>query len=241
MSTNQPVIVTSVNTLGVAIADFDLVNFTVTVRETGETKAIAKTALSETVSKIDEVLAELESSGVSIDHDRLTRKNSISTDYKQVEKNWVPSGYVTTHTLCFQSSSVDEASVIFDKFSSIEKVVVGSPDFKIRDLTALHAAGREDAFAKAMALFHAECKTVGRDPASLKMLSHSFNYSDRHSGGGRPAVARSYMMAAHTESIRAAPEPIAIEAGKAEVCVNVRLDFVENPNYVVNFCGTKVP
>jgi len=240
MSTNQPVIITSINTQGVAIADFDLVNFTATVRETGETKDLVKKSLSETVNKLDAVLAELESSGVTIDRERLTRKNSISTDYKQVKKNWVASGYVATHTLCFQSSSVDEVSVIFDKLSSIEKVVVGSPEFKIRDLTALHAAGREDAFAKAMALFNAECKTVGRDPASLKLLSFNFHYNDRHSGNSRPMMARSYGLASNQEFL-AAPEPIAIEAGKAEVYVDVALTFGENPNYVVNFCGTQVP
>lgn len=233
MST-EPVIVTSVNVQGVAIADFDLVNFTVSVRETGETKELAKKALSEAVVNVEATLAALEASGVSVDHDRLTRNTSIATDYKTVKKNWVPNGYAATYTLRFQSSSVDEVSVIFDKLSSVEKAQVSSPDFKIRDLSALHAAGREDAFAKAMALFNAECKTVGRDPASLRLLSHTFHYSDRHSGGGRPmrAVAASY--SAGMEAMGGgAPEPVAIEAGKAEVYVNVALNFVENPTYVV--------
>lgn len=217
---------TAVNATGVAIADYDTALFTVTVEGRGKTGPKAKDAARTTINGLTACLAALEKEGVQIAKDEMTTDLTVGEEktYDRNSGQQKSAGYLATYSLQFKTESVDRASEIFDKLSSVEGAQVQSPDFRVKDIAALQKEALKDAKAKADRKFQDECEILGLDKSNYELVTYQARYDESESAGARPMRAMAAM--ASPESVGGGgPPPVDIKAGKATIRVTLTLTY----------------
>jgi uncharacterized protein YggE len=225
-------IVTNVNVAGVALADYDLAQFTVVVQSEGKTGPEAKEKLGKAVHALDEMIRVLtEKDGVKIEAE--TRKggtrtapNRVWNDKKEKQET---RGYTATYTLNFTVTNVDLVSVAHDRLSSlpIDGLAVEEPEFKVRNLDGLHKEALKNAFARASVRFANECDVLGKVHQNYEVSAWSVRYDESQGRRRDHAESRGYAMAqaAPMAKTLGGGSPIKIEAGEAEVVANLNVTF----------------
>lgn len=217
---------TSVSALGVAAADYDTAIFTVTVEGRGKNGSAAKEAARPAIDALNACLKALEKSGVSVARDELTADLSVGVEqeYDHSARRNKRIGYLATYALSFKSETVDRASEVFDKLSSIEGCEVQSPDFRVKDIAGLQKEAFKDAFAKVERRFADECEALGLKRGEYALASYQTRYDDSESAGPRPMRAMAAMASA--ESVGGGgPPPVDIKAGKSTIKVTLTASF----------------
>lgn len=223
-------VVSSVCVNGLAVADYDLVNFSLTTSADGATSAKAKDDLRKVVNDIQGCLDYLRlKEDVQVEPNRMKASMNVNVNYEwNAKKNrHEKKGFRAAYSLGFQTSAVDKASIILDALTTLDEVNVSQPSFKLRDLDELHKQGFKDAFERATARFNNECSTLGKNPDKFEVLNWSVRYSEQESGGRRvgATMLRAQAVPMSEAYGGVAPDPISIESGKAEVYVTLTLNY----------------
>ncbi|HTK04444.1 MAG TPA: SIMPL domain-containing protein [Candidatus Eisenbacteria bacterium] len=217
---------TSVSALGVALADYDTAIFSITVEGRGKNGPAAKTAARPAIDALNACLKALEKDGVAIARDELTADLSVGVEqeYDHSARRNKRIGYLATYALSFKSESVDRASEVFDKLSSIEGCEVQSPDFRVKDIQGLQKSAFADAWAKVQQRFSDECESLGLKRGDYALATYQTRYDESESAGPRPMRAMAAMASA--ESVGGGgPPPVDIKAGKSTVKVTLTATF----------------
>lgn len=217
---------TSVSALGVALADYDTAIFSITVEGRGEDGPAAKEDARPAIDALNACLKDLESAGVSVNREELTADYSVGVEqeYDHDARRNKSIGYLASYTLSFRSESVDRASEVFDKLSSIEGCQVASPDFRVKDIQGLQKAAFTDAWAKVQKRFSDECEALGLKRGDYALATYQTRYDESESAGPRPMRAMAAMASA--ESVGGGgPPPVDIKAGKSTVKVTLTASF----------------
>lgn len=213
---------TSVSALGVALADYDTAIFSLSVEGRGKSGPKAKDAARPAINALNAALKALEKEGVAIDRDALTTELSVNpeTEYDRQNNRQKRVGYLATYALSFKTETVDRASEIFDRLSSIEGVQADSPDFRVKDAAALQKAAFADAKAKIDRRFADECEALGITASDCALASYQTRYDESESAGARPMRAMAMAASAAPDSA-----PVEIKAGKACIKVTVTATY----------------
>lgn len=226
MSTQQTL--TSVSDIGVAETDYDVVRFSVTVEGKGKTGPAAKEAARAGIDATRAAITALEADGVKIDKDKLRATISVDVHqkYDRQSGEQKKDGYQATWTCTFSSTSVDRASEIQDKLTSVPDAQVAAPDFKVLDIAALERDALEDAKKKVDRRFTDQCAVLGIREADCSLASFDARYDRSESAGARPMRASLALMSATNESAGGGgPPPVEIKAGKAQIKVTLTVTY----------------
>lgn len=222
MSTQQAL--TNVFATGVAEADYDVVRFSVTIEGKGKTGPAAKENARAGIDATTATIRALEADGINVDRDRLKSSLSVNAHqkYDRASGEHKKDGYLATYTVTFSSTSVDKASDIQDRLTSIADAQVAPPDFKILDLAGLQRKALIDAKAKVDRRFDDQCAVLGIRESDCSLASYDVRYDDSESAGARPMRAA---MAMSPESVGGGPPPVEIKAGKARVKATLTISY----------------
>ncbi len=216
---------TSVSDTGVAEADYDVVRFSVTIEGKGKTGPAAKENARAGIDATTATIKALEADGVNVDRDRLKASLSVNAHqkYDRQSGEHKKDGYLATYTVTFSSTSVDKASDIQDKLTSIPDAQVAPPDFKILDLAGLQRKALIDAKAKVDRRFDDQCAVLGVRETDCALASWDVRYDDSESAGARPMRAAMAMESVAHDG--GGPPPVEIKAGKARVKATLTITY----------------
>ncbi len=222
MTTPNPL--TTVDATGVAKAKYDTVAFRITVTGAGKNTKKAKADARPAIDAVNAEIARFERDGVKIDKARRTTTCDVNVTQhydNQTNKN-VSTGYAATYVISFSTSDVDRASEIQDALSSVNLAEVATPQYKLQNITPLHAAALADAKAKLDAKFASQCAVLGLDRGSYELSSYEVRQNNRESAGNQPM-----RLAAMSASGGGAPPPVELHAGEARVEVTLCVTYVK--------------
>jgi uncharacterized protein YggE len=225
MTTQQAL--TNVSAVGVAEADYDVVRFCVTIEGKGKTGPAAKEDARKGIDATTAAIKALEDDGINVDRDRLKASLSVNAHqkYDRASGEHKKDGYLATYTVTFSSTSVDKASDIQDRLTSIADAQVAAPDFKILDLAGLQRKALIDAKAKVDQRFDDQCAVLGIRETDCSLASYDVRYDDSESAGARPMRALALMSASHESVGGGGPPPVEIKAGKARVKATLTVSY----------------
>lgn len=226
-------VVTTVNVSGVALAEYDLSVFGLTIQSDGKTGPEAKEKLVKSVSTVDTCLKSLRDEGVNVEDATLRKSVRVSpiqvwNDKKEKHEN---RGYRATYTLGFTVTNVDTTSTVHDRLSSlnVDGLTVNDPDFKVKNLDGLHKEALKNAFERASVRFENECAVLGKTANNYEVSAWNVRYDEsqgRRRDNAGPmrsfaAAGGSPMMATKAMS----PISIEIDAGEAEVVATLNVTY----------------
>lgn len=216
---------TNVQDTGVAEADYDVVRFSVTIEGKGKTGPAAKEDARKGIDATTATIKALEADGINVDRDRLRATLSVDVHQKYDRQSGENKrdGYLAKYHVTFSSTSVDRASDIQDRLTSIPDAQVAAPDFKILDLAGLERDALEDAKKKVDRRFADQCAVLGIRETDCSLASYDARYDNSESAGARPMrAAMALESVAHDGG---GPPPIEIKAGKARVKVTLTVSY----------------
>jgi uncharacterized protein YggE len=227
MSHESDVVATNVRAVGVALADYDVAVFSMSVNAEGKTAVEAKETLKERSAKLSAVLDKLVAEGLVITSDTLKANSSVhqTQAYNNKKNKYEITGFSATYAVTFHTSSMDMVSKVYDALSSLEHIQLAAPAFKLSKLENLHKEALKDAFVKAEERFGMECEVLGLLPSNFKIHSWNVRYSENElarrtasrAGGGAPiAVAAVAQSAGDLDD-----EGLELVAGKATILVTL--------------------
>jgi uncharacterized protein YggE len=231
MSSSTPQTLRTVTATGVALAKFDTVKFKVEIETKGKTGQSAEDKARPIIAAVIAAVAKLETSGVRVDRDDLkaTTKTDLLKRYDQASGSQKPDGYQCTYTLSFRCPDVDRASEIHHALSAVDGAQAASPDFKLKDLAALHKKALKDAKAKADERFANECEILGLDGSDYALANYKVDYDDSESAGARPMRAAMSMESVQHDAPAGGAAPIEIHAGQAKVKATLSIAYAAKP------------
>lgn len=214
--------VRSVEATGLVKAEFDWVAFSITIRGNGDDSPSAKADARKAVDATKAVIDALEKQhGVTIDPDSM--RLSFSVEPKQSygsNGEQVHDGYAATYDIAFRTKDLSQASLIMDKLTEVKNVQVDAPRFHHDNPDAVYGQALAAARREVENKFAEECAVLGLNPEHFHLVS--WEVRDGQRGGMR---GKAQAIATAAISMASAPEPVQLEAGKAEISVHLTMNF----------------
>lgn len=224
---NSPYILTSTEAVGVAIADYDRVDFTVVLTKQGGTGEEAKQLLDAVVSNLHLFMITLVQDGVSLERVVERQRTAVNWAYDNRRNERVMNGYVATHTISFQISDVDTTAKVYDCLARLDSAQVDyKPKLEHENLVRLQNDAFKDAYARAVDRVKAELAFIftvdGPVATGVVVGSYIPRYDDSLSAGRQP---KAMAFRAVAQSAEASSENDEIHLGKAEVKCHLQVNW----------------
>lgn len=175
--------VSSTRSQGVAMADYDVASFHVSVSEKANNSAFAKTLLKSSVDLVVKKLEELKEKGLTYREGSYKTSSFVGPDYEYNKKTGGHEvvGRKATWTVSFQTSNMEMVNEVYDVLSSLElnDIQVSSPAFKIDNLKPLHKEALKNAWNNVKERFASECEILGLKPEHYEILTWNVHYDER--------------------------------------------------------------
>lgn len=193
MSDKSPHIVTKTTETGVAISDYDRVDFLLAFAAQGASADDAKKRLDPMVVAFKHVVETLRCEDIGFD--KLAERPNVvrNYEYDRATQRNVENGFTASHTASFQIASVDKVAAVYDRLAALDGVgrVSYEPKLEHENLIRLQADAFDDAFARAVARTKRELATVwamATDDQMIGLQPASFDkeYDDSLSAGRSP-------------------------------------------------------
>jgi uncharacterized protein YggE len=240
---------TTVAAQGTASTKFNLVTFSVSLSEDGQTVPNAKTKLSRAVEGLNEALAATKQA-LNLEFVKNSVRESSQTnekwEYVGKENRRELRGYTMTYSLSFDIDDLDQVSKVYDALTSIPKISVHQPAFSLKNRDRLNKRALKVAWKKVEERIAMECETLGLNKDDLEVSNWETSYSDSQRSdrvakgatayaasmrvaGGAPGSARNSANSADMDIVESAAAPqepaIGFTVGLASVTVNLEVGY----------------
>lgn len=213
--------VRTVQAIGLVKTDFDWVAFSITIRGHGSNSPEAKKDARPHVDAIQKTVEQLKKEhGVTIDPESFRLSFSVDPKVNYDRGQQTHDGYVATYDISFRTADLDKASIIMDLLTEVEKAQVDAPNFHHDNPESVYADAVQNARRNAERKFAEECNALGLSSDDFELVCWNIHEGAR---GGMHGKAQAIATAAMT--VEAAPEPVELEAGKAEISVTLSMSY----------------
>lgn len=223
--TNTQFAVSQSRANGVAMADYDVAVFQVTVTERGKNAVLAKESLKESIAKVLDVITALKEKGLTFRDDSYKTSSSVQphTIYDSKKSEWKMSGQKAVWGVTFQTANMDLVNDVYDELTSVEltEIYVAPPAFKVIKIDDLQKSALEDAWAKVKDQFAAECRVFGLAVSDYEVYTWNIHYDNNESADPRR------MMMAQAAPMGGADESIDLNPGKSVINVNLTVNWAK--------------
>jgi len=233
---------TTVAAQGTAETKFDLVTFSVHLNEEAQTVPSAKSKLTKAVEALNKSLEDVKKA-LNLEFVKNSVRTSSSTNehWEYVGKNNKRElqGYTMQYSMFFDINDLDKVNQVYDALTSIPKIQVNAPVFRLKNKDRLNKRALKSAWFKVEERFAMECEILGLSKDAFEVSNWETSYSDSQRSDRVAKGARAYAVAAAApmaalggaadEAIEGSAngEPaIGFTVGLASVTVNLEVGFV---------------
>lgn len=256
--------VTTVAARGEAEAEYNVVGFSVSMSELAGSVPTAKGKLQSHIADLDTALTEL-MSRLKLEFVKNSLRSSSQVnekyEYNQDTRQQEFRGFEVTYSVSFEIDEMSRVNEVYDALTSLTKVRVGQPSFRLKDNTRerLNKKALKHAFEKVQARFEMECVVLGLRADDYEVGTWEVDYSDTQrtpkvriaqayafgaasagggalESGGSNRGADDFAEGASIESALGSGSGGAINfvAGMAQVTVNLEVSYQSRPTPVAD-------
>lgn len=227
--------VTTVAAQGEAETEYDLVQFSVSLKSLEKTVPQAKGKLKKQVDTLVALVEDLQKSlEIKIVKGSLRSNTQVGEKREWEHNSQVFKGYEATYSMTFRLDDLSKISQIFDILTSLREAQVSPPQLMLKERETVNKAALAVAFQKVVSRFANECAVLGLNPSDFEIAAYEASYSDSQRSDRVGAMASRAARSAHLESMPVAAslmhdadesDVIEIVAGLAKVTVNLEVAY----------------
>lgn len=225
------IIATTTNANGIAMADYDVAVFQLSVSEKGKNAVLAKEALKESINEVLEAIEVLKGKGLTFRDNTYKTSSSVQPNnvFDNKKNEWKMSGQKAVWSASFQTTNMDLVNDIYDELTSLEltEIYVAPPQFKVIKIEELQKSALEDAWLKIKDMFATECRVLGMTAIDFEVVNWAPRYDNNESAGPRRMMAAASPMSDMGGGGSRGGSSIELNPGKSVINVTLSVDWAK--------------